>query len=107
MVEVLNALLSSIKQDVSAVQDSREIPWWPVSMWSVEQIMTADRTRPVTSSVRNVSLFVVQAHVLRMLHVLVSITNQSAHVIQAPEEMVSYHAYDVRLSRVSNHFILY
>ena len=69
MVEVLSVLLSSIKHDVSAAQDSRVTLWWPVSMWSVEQTMTADRTRPVTSTVKLVSLFVVQAHVLRMLHV--------------------------------------
>ena len=67
-------------------------------MSSVEQTLTVDRIRHVTSSVRNVNLSVVLAPVLRMLHVRVSTINQNVHVILAQEEVDLYHASDVRES---------
>jgi hypothetical protein len=89
VVEELNAKLTSTKLAVFAQQDFKEILWLLVSPWAVEQTMTVDWTRLVTSSARSVAPFVLTTPVLKMPPVGLSTTSLNVLAIQDPEEMVS------------------
>lgn len=89
VVEELNARLTSTKLAVFAQRDFKEILWLLVSPWAVEQTMTVDWTRLVTSSARSVAPFVLTTPVLKMPPVGLSTTSPNVLAIQDPEEMVS------------------
>jgi len=88
VVVELNARLTSTKLAVFAQRVFKEILWLLVSLWDVEQTMTVDWTRLVTSSAKSVAPFVSTTPALMMPPVGLSTTSPNVLAIQEQEEMV-------------------